>query len=166
MENKIEVLNESVIEESAAAAYDTAAVCEEAAEEIVSTEVAETVAEEAAEVAEEAAEVAEEAAEVAEEAAAEFDEDEEFVPPIVFADDYDDPIDDSEYDYYESNAARVRIHMQEQQAKEQPVAVQEKKRSFIGAIQNFAYHHKAGLLIALGVLVAAIAYVIVEVIPF
>ena len=159
MENKIEVLNESVIEESAAAVYDTAAVCEETVEEIVSTEVAETVAEEAAE-------VAEEAAEVAEEAAAEFDEDEEFVPPIVFADDYDDPIDDSEYDYYESNAARVRIHMQEQQAKEQPVAVQEKKRSFIGAIQNFAYHHKAGLLIALGVLVAAIAYVIVEVIPF
>ena len=156
MENKIEVLNESVIEESAAAVYDTTAVCEEA------VEVVETAVEEAEAVAEEAEAVAEEAEAVA----AEFDEDEEFVPPIVFSDDYDDPIDDSEYDYYESNAARVRIHMQEQQAKEQSVVVQEKKRSFIGAIQNFAYHHKAGLLIALGVLVAAIAYVIVEVIPF
>jgi len=131
-------------EEFAEVAEETACECCEAAE----------AAEETACECCEAAEVAEEAIEEDEEpvVAPVFDEDEEFVPAITFSDDYDDPVDDRDEDYYSSsNAARVRIHLTEEAEKKAAEPVITKKVSLSHKISNFVYHNKVALLIAAGV---------------
>jgi len=144
------------------------AECVEAAEQAVPCECAECVEAAGEAVPCECAECVEAAVETEEEpvVAVEFDEDEEFVPAITFADDYDDPIDDRDDDYYESNAARVRIHMQEQEAKAEPVAAQTKKRTLGSAISNFYYHNKTACLIVGGLVLMVGAYLLTQLVEW
>lgn len=76
-----------------------------------------------------------------------FDDDEEFVPAITFSDDYDDPVDDRDDDYYASNAARVRILLTKEAEKEAAEPVAAKKVGFGRKIANFFYHNKTALLV-------------------
>ena len=124
---------------------------------------AEEIAAEAEEIVVEAEEIAVEAEEIAEDeepvVAIPFDEDEEFIPPITFSDDYDDPVDDSEFDYYQSNSARVRIHLTEKEEEKKPEPVV-RKVSLWGKIQNAVYHNKTAILIGAGVVALAVLLVI------
>ncbi len=94
--------------------------------------------------------------------APEFDEDEEFVPPITFADDYDDPVDDRDDDYYASNAARVRIQLKDEvdAQNEAAEAARAKKRTLGDKIQNFFYHHWITLAV-IGILAALLVAAVV-----
>ena len=154
-----EVFEEPVIEVPAEAveAEEPAVEAEEIAAE------AEEIVVEAEEIAVEAEEIAVEAEEIAEDeepvVAIPFDEDEEFIPPITFSDDYDDPVDDSEFDYYQSNSARVRIHLTEKEEEKKPEPVV-RKVSLWGKIQNAVYHNKTAILIGAGVVALAVLLVI------